>query len=1099
MHRRLLFLLSFFALASLLQASPQSFNIAEQSGDKALLAFSEQAGVEVLFSSEELSRLRTPRMSGQYEPKQALDLLLKGSGYEASTNGGKKFIVKRGRAPTGKIHGTLLNPRGDPAADVRVVIPSLGLGTRTDARGRFSFSGLEAGDIELLAGGGDFGVLREAQVSVRAGEDTEIEPRTLSSNTEPWRLDPFVVREGAAPTGRFSRDEISPLPRSSVGNIDLFRTESDALPFNIYNRNQIRRSGAVNLNEFLQQSLLDSDAATRPPEQDGASDSYSADSRNLSLRGYGTDETVLLMNGRRLPEMPTSGVDGKPPPAPDVNFIPLNLVERVEVLPVSASALYSGNPVGGVINIVLRPNVDATEFQATYKNALGSYDAPHYTASLLHGRSLLGGRLRFLLSLGTTRVIPPTEKELGYIGANEATQSGKDRTLHRATPNIRSADGLPLFGDKGASFTSVAPGADGKGGLAAFQGREGQRSEALFDTSSGFANSPDSVDYSYGRRQHGTSAFGSVTYDLRPWLQLGLDGIYTRSVINRGMSVLAIDLPVSATAPANPFGRDLDLSFNETAPLLGENYSEARLDFASVVGGLLLKLPREWRLSMDAQYGRSQTRYRGLAGVDKTALSELVEQGLYNPFRDTQVYEAPAAFYDKALVYYRGRDRFVKLGDYDTLDTAFRISNQDLALPTGHGALNLGADYRRNHLAAYRDERRHGDGSLAADIEAWAPRALERMSVFGELQAPLLPQSWLPRWIKRVETDLASRYVLADTSQESHLAPAGGLKIELPGGFALRGTVASSNRMLTPAMSRRQIIDTGGGGGGELNYVTINDPRRGEQYAVASSELINNELETEAAVTRSAGLVFQRGEIHRFRASVDLLDTRKTGEITFLDTQQIVYFESLVPQRVNRAAPAPGDTHSVGRITEVRTGNFNLAWRHSQNWVTSLDYLHTRFLGGSLELNARWYYYSKYSMQILPTEPVVDELGAPDGLVPKILRHRARLGATWNGPLWGCGFEGQYFHARTLPTQEWVAGKARHISAYRQWDVFVQCELGKILMPREKRRSLSLQLRVNNVLGTNPPSYANDSSGTGVQCYGDWRGRVYSLAINAAF
>jgi iron complex outermembrane receptor protein len=63
-------------------------------------------------------------------------------------------------------------------------------------------------------------------------------------------------------------------------------------------------------------------------------------------------------------------------------------------LPVSASAIYSGSPVGGVINIVLRPDVNTTELTTTYTNAIGRFDAPQLTTiSLLNGETLLGGKL----------------------------------------------------------------------------------------------------------------------------------------------------------------------------------------------------------------------------------------------------------------------------------------------------------------------------------------------------------------------------------------------------------------------------------------------------------------------------------------------------------------------------------------------------------------------------------------------------------------------------------------------------------------------------------------------------------------------------------
>ncbi len=212
----------------------------------------------------------------------------------------------------------------------------------------------------------------------------------------------------------------------------------------------------------------------------------------------------------------------------------------------------------------------------------------------------------------------------------------------------------------------------------------------------------------------------------------------------RGLS----DLFLGAASPFNPFRQNVLVSLNETAPLLGENYSEARVEFSSAVLGAVLRLPADWRLSLDSQYGRSLTRYRGLAGADSTRWQNLVDTGRYNPLRDTQVAAAPAAFYDEVLVYHGAPGRFVTLGDYETFEGAFRVTHEALPLPTGSSTVNVGADYRLNRLAPYTDQPRFADGTPAPEIVEWTGRSLERISVFGEIQAPLLPARWLPAWLK---------------------------------------------------------------------------------------------------------------------------------------------------------------------------------------------------------------------------------------------------------------------------------------------------------------------------------------------------------------
>jgi outer membrane receptor protein involved in Fe transport len=59
--------------------------------------------------------------------------------------------------------------------------------------------------------------------------------------------------------------------------------------------------------------------------------------------------------------------------------------------------------------------------------------------------------------------------------------------------------------------------------------------------------------------------------------------------------------------------------------------------------------------------------------------------------------------------------------------------------------------------------------------------------------------------------------------------------------------------------------------------------------------------------------------------------------------------------------------------------------------------------------------------------------------------------------------------------------------------------VGRWLPWKSSRYGLRGQLRVNNLFGTGFPKYANEGSGAGVQPYGDWRGRTYSLSLTATF
>ena len=1092
------------ALAALvpaaLAAHPVDFSLPAQPADAALMAFCRQADVQLLFPFDELHGRTSSEVAGAFEPGDALKRLLAGTGYEARRNAEGRFMVVRA-AEEGSVSGRLRMPDGSPARGAHVVVAALKRSAACDADGRFVLAGIPPGTYTVVAAESGFQVIEMAGVPVRAGANTSLETFTLKAAVNPAQLAPFVVQAQSAIGGPLDGDEPIPEPRTAIGDLDQLRSETGGLGYVVFNRDQIARSGVVNLNEFLQRQILDSDATTLPPEQNASVASFASGSSNLNFGGFGADATIVLVDGRRLPEIVTAlpaNLTSASAPQPDVNVIPLNLIERIEVLPVSASALYSGSPVGGVINVVLRPAVSTTELTTTYTNALGRFNAPQATAALLHGETLLGGRLRLRLDTTFTAISPPTERQLGYIGAKLASSPEGLDQLFRATPNVSSADGSGLFGPGTAPVTSVAPGSNGSGGIAAFSGRQGVLDLGLFRApGGGLADSPNSVDYPYGRRIRSESFYVSATYDAFPWLQVGADASAGRTINNTGYSILNGSLLLPAASPFNPFGKDVDVTLNDALPGLGGSYDEAHIDYYSADLGLLFSLPRGWQASLDAQYGLNVTRYRGIADVDRARWQQLVDEGLYNPLRDTQAFGPPQAFYDQAVEFYGGEGRFVTVGDYDTLDSALRITNSSLQFPTGAGGATFGGDYRYARLENYVDLLEYGDGSLVKAPDTWRGRSLQRISGFGEIQAPLLPAGWLPRWIKAVDTDFAARYTASVLRNEANLAPTAAVKVELPGGFALRSSYATSNRFPSPTFSTLQQAGISTGGAGASTGETILDPVLQRTETVIAADATNPNLLPDAAVTQTFGILFDRGTRNRFRARIDFDDTVTSGQNTYLQAQQVVDLESLFPQRVIRGPAAPGDP--VGEITNVLTGNFSLAWRHSENWNAWADYTRTDFLGGTLEAYCSMIYFTRYSLETLPTSAPVDELRHPDGSVAGVLRQRANFGAGWSRRGYGFGVDGQYIHSRVIPMKEWAEQGSDRVAPYTQFDAYVQGDLSRLLPWKSGHYGLRGQLRVDNLFRAGPPRYEEDPSNAGVENYSDWRGRVYSVSLTLTF
>lgn len=88
-------------------------------------------------------------------------------------------------------------------------------------------------------------------------------------------------------------------------------------------------------------------------------DSNVALGAGVNLRGLGTESTLVLLNGRRM----APGGFGN---MTDVSTIPLSAIERVDVMPDGASAIYGSDAVGGVVNFVLREDFEGAETRFRY-------------------------------------------------------------------------------------------------------------------------------------------------------------------------------------------------------------------------------------------------------------------------------------------------------------------------------------------------------------------------------------------------------------------------------------------------------------------------------------------------------------------------------------------------------------------------------------------------------------------------------------------------------------------------------------------------------------------------------------------------------------
>ena len=128
-------------------------------------------------------------------------------------------------------------------------------------------------------------------------------------------------------------------------------------------REDIKRSGYNTVEELLRANAAVDSAGSI---QDGAATGFVNGLATISLRGFGAQGTLVLINGRRIAPAANVDVNFGRGTLINVNTIPKGTIERIEVLKDGASAQYGSDAMAGVINYVLRKNYQGFGLDAGY-------------------------------------------------------------------------------------------------------------------------------------------------------------------------------------------------------------------------------------------------------------------------------------------------------------------------------------------------------------------------------------------------------------------------------------------------------------------------------------------------------------------------------------------------------------------------------------------------------------------------------------------------------------------------------------------------------------------------------------------------------------
>lgn len=212
------------------------------------------------------------------------------------------------------------------------------------------------------------------------------------------------------------------------------RTEfSEPNPIVSIDAEKIEHLGTGNITEVLANNpaLLGS---VRSIDSAGSNllDSQSVGANNLDLRNLGANRTLVLVDGRRH----VAGYPGTA--AVDINTIPADLIERVDVLTGGVSAVYGADAVSGVVNFIMKHDFEG--LTATGRRTISQRgDAGEWYASVTGGMNFADGRGNIALAYEFDQTDRFSQKQRLHYGLTGPTYA-LVRNPNDGTPGSASDD-----------------------------------------------------------------------------------------------------------------------------------------------------------------------------------------------------------------------------------------------------------------------------------------------------------------------------------------------------------------------------------------------------------------------------------------------------------------------------------------------------------------------------------------------------------------------------------------------------------------------------------------------------------------------------------
>lgn len=714
------------------------------------------------------------------------------------------------------------------------------------------------------------------------------------------------------------------------------------------------------------------------PAFDGTSNNPGTGTATVSLRGLGSQRTLVLVDGYRFVSANGDGVV-------DLNSIPSALVKRVDIVTGGASAVYGSDAMAGVVNFVLDSEFEGVEVEGSYE-ASDRGDAGIYNAGITLGGNFDNGR-------GNATI------HAGYSQRDAVFQGDRDFS---AVANDDNGTGFDPFGSSGVPGTRL---------FDSFTFPDGSTGSATFDANgviTPWINSgPDTTRYNYApvnylqlpQERYTLAAFGK--YDISDTVTAKLRGIFTSNTVPQELAPTPIFTSVTVDLTTNPFLDDVsravltNTAADPTAYAVyigrrmletGARNTDQELQSMQISGDLSGQWSEDWDWDVHGHISRSSGSIVQTGNVSISAFQRVVASGECNIF-------GSGNFSAECADEVRRTGIIQQVSEQRSLVATTDGPVKGIQSPGAENPLSLvmGAEYRQEDFD-FRPDSVLGPDVAGFNQSLPVEGDFNTYEVFGEAYLPLIEGAAFAE-----ELSLNGAYRYSDYSTVGGVSSyAIGAEWAPISDIRFRGQIQRSVR--APNVQELFSPQTNGfpgatdpcsSGTGSASICAATGVPAGifGTNFQANSQLEglfggNPNLDAETSDTLTLGFVAQPSAVPGLTVTVDYYDIQVDDAIGTIPIQTVLNgcYDGSNPAYCDLVNRSP-----AGLIDFVELTNANVAFLGVEGIDVEVDYqfdadqIGLGALGGEFGFNIVGGYKLKSDFQALITDPVIDCVGYMGG------------------------------------------------------------------------------------------------------------------------